>query len=338
LLFSAVFLAGLQAPARELTPSEQNTIRAFEKAADSVVFIVNTKQARTHRFGEGSVRPRGTGSGFIWDKEGHVITNYHVVEGGNVFFIKLRNNERYEAKLVGMESRKDLAVLKIVGKDQKPKLKPLQLGSSNDLIVGQKAMAIGNPFGFDHTLTVGVVSALGREIEGVGGVTLRDVIQTDAEINPGNSGGPLLDSGGALIGMNTAIYSSTGSSSGIGFAVPVDTIKELVPQLIKHGKVTQPGLGIQILSESEQFQIPGVAIKAVEPGSAADKAGLRGMAMSRMGEFMWGDIILAIDNKKVLSYNDLYHALESYKAGDQVKVRILRNGREMAVAVTLQSL
>ncbi|UCH98054.1 MAG: trypsin-like peptidase domain-containing protein, partial [Candidatus Aminicenantes bacterium] len=217
-----------------LTEDEQNTIDVVKKTANSVVFVTNIQLVRDFFYQEEAVA-RGTGSGFVWDSSGHIVTNYHVIEEGDLFAVTLPNQEYRKARLVGIVREKDIAVLRVEG-DLRG-LTPLQKGSSVNLQVGQKVIAIGNPFGFDHTVTTGIVSALGRNIRGAGNVTIRDMIQTDASINPGNSGGPLLNSDGELIGMNTMIYSQTGASAGIGFAVPVDTIKRVVPQLIKYGKV-----------------------------------------------------------------------------------------------------
>ena len=323
-----------------LTSEEQNTIKIFQSVADSVVFITNVSVAQKFSFDgpESFEVPRGTGSGFIWDKKGHIVTNYHVIAGGDAFYVTLRNQERYKAKLIGGEPRKDLAVIKLQGKIGILKLKPIPVGDSENLIVGQKALAIGNPYGLDHTLTEGIISALDRQIKGAAGVTINDVIQTDASINPGNSGGPLLDSEGRLIGMNTAIYSQSGSSAGIGFAVPVSFIKKLVPQIIQYGKVIQPGLGIKILSSPITRNLPGAVIQSVEPGSAAHKAGLRGMVQSRFGEWMLGDIIISVDEKPIGNYDDLYNTLDRYKVGDQIRVKFLRGSQQKEVIVQLQRL
>ncbi|HLP62691.1 MAG TPA: trypsin-like peptidase domain-containing protein, partial [Candidatus Deferrimicrobium sp.] len=223
-----------------LTEDEQNTISVVKHSVDSVVFITNIQLVRDFFYREDAVA-RGSGSGFIWDNQGHIVTNYHVIEDGDIFAVTLPNQQQRKARLIGKEPNKDIAVLKIEG-DLK-ELNALKVGSSKTLLVGQKVVAIGNPFGFDHSVTTGIVSALGRQMMGAGGVTIRDMIQTDASINPGNSGGPLLNSDGELIGMSTMIYSSTGTSAGIGFAVPVDTIKKIVPQIIRYGKVIRPGLG-----------------------------------------------------------------------------------------------
>jgi len=323
-----------------LTEEEKNTIDIFKKAADSTVYITNVRRQSVFSFEGVSTMevPRGSGSGFLWDKKGHIVTNFHVIQGGEFYYVTLRNKKRFKAKLVGAEPKKDLAVIKLEEKAFKENLKPLLIGDSESLQVGQKTLAIGNPYGLDYTLTTGIVSALDRQIKGVAGVMIHDVIQTDASINPGNSGGPLLDSNGALIGMNTAIYSRSGSSAGIGFAVPVSFIKKLVPQIIKHGKVIQPGFGISIWNHPMARKVKGVVIRAVESGSAASKAGLKGMTQNRYGEWQLGDVIISIDGKKVSSYDELYHVLDDYKVGNKVRVKILRGNQLVEVTVRLQVL
>ena len=227
-------LSPAQEKAVQLTEDEKNTIDIVNRCRNSVVFITNIQLVHDFFYSESQEVARGTGSGFIWDDMGHVVTNYHVIEDGDRFTVTFPNKERRNARLVGKDANKDIAVLKIEG--DLSGLSPVRTGTSRNLQVGQKVVAIGNPFGFDHTVTKGIVSALGRNILGAGGVSIRDMIQTDASINPGNSGGPLLDSAGRLIGMNTMIISPSGASSGIGFAVPVDTILKIVPELIRFGK------------------------------------------------------------------------------------------------------
>ena len=266
------------------------------------------------------------------------MTNFHVIEDGVEFNVTLPNKEQRQAKLVGKEETKDIAVLQIQG-DVKG-LSPVQVGSSADLQVGQKVIAIGNPFGFDYTVTTGIVSALGRKILGAGEVTIQDMIQTDASINPGNSGGPLLNSSGELIGMNTMIVSpNSGTSSGVGFAIPVDTIKKIVPQLIRFGRVTKPGLPMTLLSDdyAQRFGIQGrgVAIVEIPANGEADRAGLTGIGRDRRGYYVLGDVITAIDETKVTSYDDLFGALENHKIGDVVTLTLSRDGRTRKVKLTL---
>jgi len=231
-----------------------------------------------------------------------------------------------------------LAVLRI--RAPKEKLRPIPVGTSEDLRVGQKAFAIGNPFGLDQTLTTGVISAVGREIESVTRRPIKNAIQTDAAINPGNSGGPLLDSAGRLIGVNTAIYSPSGASSGIGFAIPVDEVNRVVPQLIEKGKVTRPGIGVNVASDQQarEANIRGVVITDVVPDSPAARAGLRGLQRDDNGRVRVGDVIIAVDDQPIRKVNDLYSALERHKVGDSVKIRCRRNGEEIEVIVTLGSL
>ena len=312
-----------------MLPDEINNIQVNNTTAPSVVNVSSIKQHRDF-FGVRS-EPSG-GSGFVWDKEGHIVTNDHVIKGVDKIFITLHNdNQQYEAKVVGRAARKDIAVLKI---DVSPdKLIPINRGISSDLLVGQKTLALGNPFGLDHTLTTGIISALDRKINGAGGVEIHGIIQTDASINPGNSGGPLLNSKGELIGMNTAIISKSGSSSGLGFAVPVDTVTQIVPQLIKHGKEIRPTLGVEI--EGRVRLNRGVAIR-VAMGAAKD-AGLEGMKVDRWGRVYYGDIITQIEDTKINSLNDLYHCLSQYKIGDDVKVTFIRQNKLMTTNVTLQS-
>ncbi|MGB9836707.1 MAG: S1C family serine protease [Candidatus Saccharicenans sp.] len=319
----------------QLTEDEKNTIEVVKKTQNSVVYITNIQLVRDFFTWTEEAVPRGSGSGFIWDDQGHIITNYHVIEDGDLFNVTLPNQEERQAKLIGKEPNKDIAVLKIEGNLKG--LQPVKIGSSSNLQVGQKVIAIGNPFGFDHTVTTGIVSALGRSMPGVGGVTIRDMIQTDAAINPGNSGGPLLNSAGELIGMNTMIISRSGTSSGVGFAIPVDTIKKIVPQIIKFGKVIRPGLGISLLSDRyrQQLGIEGVVIYEVPPDSEAYQKGLRGLTRSRLGRLVIQDVIKEIDGKKVRSYDDLYNLLDNYNIGDKVTLTVERNGKTRKVELTL---
>lgn len=317
-----------------LTEDEQNTISVVKNSANSVVFITNIQLVRDFFYQEEKIA-RGTGSGFVWDNRGHIVTNYHVIEDGDIFAVTLPNQQQRKARLVGKEKNKDIAVLRIEGDVQD--LMPLRAGVSKTLQVGQKVVAIGNPFGFDHTVTSGIVSALGRQMMGIGGVTIRDMIQTDASINPGNSGGPLLNSDSELIGMNTMIYSQTGTSSGIGFAVPVDTIKKIVPQIIKYGKVIRPGLGISPLPPryAQRMDIEGVIVWEVSPNSPAYRSGIRGLGRDRYGEWYLQDIIVGIDNYKTASYDDLYNALDNFRVGDTVTLKLIRDGKQRQVKVTL---
>lgn len=317
-----------------LTEDEQNTISVVKQTANSVVFITNIQRVRDYFYRE-NVIPRGSGSGFVWDANGHIVTNYHVIEDGDLYAITLPNQEYRRARLVGKEINKDIAVLRIEGDTSG--LTPLPVGSSSNLLVGQKVIAIGNPFGFDHTVTTGIVSALGRQMDGIGGVTIRGMIQTDASINPGNSGGPLLNSDGRLIGMNTMIYSRTGTSSGIGFAVPVDTIKRIVPQVIKYGKVIRPGIGVSILPDqyTRRLDVEGAVVSSVPSNSSAHRAGVQGIGQDRWGRRYIRDVIVGIDKIAIKSYDDLYNALDSYRVGDVVWVTLERDGKRRKVRLTL---
>jgi len=332
--FSLLFMMKFPLPA-QLTEDEKNTIEVVKKAQNSVVFITNIQLVRDFFFSTEEAVPRGSGSGLVWDEQGHIITNYHVIEDGDIFNVTLPNQQERQAKLIGKEPNKDIAVLKIEG-DLKG-LYPIKIGSSSNLQVGQKVIAIGNPFGFDHTVTTGIVSALGRSMPGVGGVTIRDMIQTDASINPGNSGGPLLNSSGELIGMNTMIISPSGASSGVGFAIPVDTINKIVPQIIRYGRVIRPGLGITLLSDiySRRLGIEGVVVVEVRPESEAYQKGVRGLTRGRLGRLVIQDIIKEIDGKKVRSYDDLYNLLDSYKVGDRVTLTIERDSKIRKIELTL---
>jgi S1-C subfamily serine protease len=282
--------------------------------------------------------PAGTGSGFVWDEKGHVVTNFHVVKSGDSARVTLSDHSSFPAKLVGHAADKDIAVLRIDAPADK--LRPLPRGTSADLLVGQLALAIGNPFGLDHTLSVGAVSGLGREIQSLDGRPIFGVIQTDAAINPGNSGGPLLDSRGRLIGINTAIYSPSGASAGIGFAVPVDIVNRIVPELIQHGKVTRPGLGINFdPAISRQAGVEGVLVLGVLEGSPAATAGIQPTRRDRRtGDLLLGDVIVGIDDKTVENEKDLFKALDEKRVGDKVKVKLRRGKQTLEVEVTLEPL
>jgi S1-C subfamily serine protease len=326
-----------QRPDDKLGADEQSTIDVFAKFSRSVVHITSLETHRDRMTLDVSEIPQGTGSGFIWDQDGHIVTNYHVVQYGDRAAVTLNDNSTYPAKIIGRAPDKDIAVLRI---DAPPhKLLPLPIGQSATLKVGQKVLAIGNPFGLDQTLTTGVVSGLGREIKSVTQRSIFDVIQTDASINPGNSGGPLLDSSGRLIGINTAIYSPSGTNAGIGFAVPVDTVNSIVPQLLKHGKINRPGLGINVLTDQMAIvnNIDGVAILAVTPGGAADQAGLTGAKRDPLGRIRLGDIIVKIDDVEVHRQSDLYRALDPHKVGDEVDVTVVNQDQRRTVKVKLQA-
>lgn len=324
----------------DLLPVETKTIEIYRKAVPSTVNVSNIKVARNMFYGEVEV-PQGAGSGFVYDVSGHIITNFHVVQGGSTFVVTFHNDpKRYKAKIVGVAPEKDIAVLRL--EDKPAKLSPITFGSSKDLLVGQNSIAIGSPFGLDYTMTTGVISALGRKIDGIGGVKINDMIQTDAAINMGNSGGPLLDSNGRLIGMNTVIFSTSGSSAGLGFAVPADTIKVIVPQLIQHGKLIRPGLGIGIVPDSMKKRImgdeKGIVISYVDEKGSASKAGIKGMSQDQFGRTYLGDIILSVDGQDVNTLDDIFQVLDTKKIGDEVMVKYRREGKILATKVRLQAL
>ena len=328
--------AELVASTREIAEEETATIALFKASSPSVVHITTHSVARDYFSLNIQKIPRGSGTGFVWDNQGHIVTNYHVIKGADIAFVSFGDQDNAAAKLVGAAPEKDLAVLRI---DADPsKLHPLPLGTSSDLEVGLKALAIGNPFGLDHTLTTGIVSALGREIESTTGLPIKDVIQTDAAINPGNSGGPLLDSSGKLIGVNTAIYSPSGTYAGIGFAIPVDVVKWVVPELIQHGKIIRAGLAVGLASDRmiSQLGLPGVLILDVQPESKAAIASLRPTRRTRNGQIILGDIIIAIDDAPVRDNKELLLALEKYKVGDRVNLIVWRDGTASTVGVELE--
>jgi len=318
-----------------LTEDERNTVDIVRMTKNSVVFITNLQYARDFFYSSDQPVPQGSGSGFVWDDQGHIVTNFHVIDEGEKFMVSLPSQKQVEATLVGYERNKDIAVLKLA--ERVTDLTPLTIGASRDLQVGQKVVAIGNPFGFDHTVTQGIVSALGRNMPGAGGVTIRDMIQTDASINPGNSGGPLLNSSGELIGMNTMIYSPSGASSGLGFAVPVDTVRKIVPQIIQFGKVTGPDLGVTFVRDeyARRAEVRGAVILEVPRDSQAYDAGLRGLSRDNRGRLFIRDIIVGIDATKIASYDDLYNALDGYKIGDTVTLEVDQGGKIRKVRIVL---
>ncbi|MEW6220588.1 MAG: trypsin-like peptidase domain-containing protein [Thermodesulfobacteriota bacterium] len=334
-------LPGVEATPRAVTPQgelaadERNTIEIFQAASPSVVYIT-TIGLRRGLFSLNVYEiPQGTGSGFVWDPSGHIITNYHVLADANRVEITLADHSVWKGSFVGAAPDKDIAVLRIAA--PAAQLRPIPVGESRSLLVGQKVFAIGNPFGLDQTITSGIVSALGREIQSSTGRTIQDVIQTDAAINPGNSGGPLLDSSGRLIGVNTAIYSPSGSSAGIGFAVPVDVVNRVVPEIITHGRVAQPGLGVSIANDkvAQRLGVTGVLIMAVQPRSAAEAAGLRGT--ERQGaDIALGDIITAVNGREVTTYDDLRNELDRYRVGDEVTLAVTRGEARIEVRVRLE--
>jgi S1-C subfamily serine protease len=321
-----------------LLESERNTIEVFRAAAQSVVYVTNNALRRNRFSANVTEVPQGTGSGFLWDSYGHVVTNFHVIQNGQTFSVTLANGTTHEARVVGVEPRKDLAVLHFDtdGLD----LEALPVGRSEPLIVGQKVLAIGNPFGLDRTLTTGIISALGREFPTQDGFVIEDVIQTDASINPGNSGGPLLDSAGRLVGVNTAIYSPSGSSAGIGFAIPVDTIARIIPQLIRFGQVKRAGLGVSVLPDhiARGWGVKGVVIREVFADSEAARAGLESIVLDRRGNVIAADIVTGVQDEPIESFADLANALDGRSPGEEIAVTIVRGNKHFSLQVRLMEI
>ncbi len=324
-----------ETPGKGLNKQELTTIKIFEEQSPSVAFIT-TSDVRMDFWSRNVTEiPTGTGSGFVWDKNGHVVTNYHVIQNADKATVTLADRSTWQAKLIGAAPEKDLAVLEIEAPSEL--LFPIPIGKSENLRVGQSVYAIGNPFGLDQTLTTGIISALGREIKSVSGIPIRNVIQTDAAINPGNSGGPLLDSSGRLIGVNTAIYSPSGAYAGIGFSIPVDVLSWVVPELVLYGHIKRPSLGVELASKriTKRLGLNGALIIDIRKNGAAEKAGLHPTRRDRSGNIILGDIIVGIDDEKVKSSNDLVLILENHKPGDSVIVHLLRDEKEIKMSLVL---
>jgi S1-C subfamily serine protease len=318
-----------------LTADEVANIEVFKRISPSVVHITTLANRREMFSMNVQQVPRGSGTGFVWDDLGHIVTNFHVIQGGNAARVTLNDQTSYPAQLIGAFADRDLAVLRI---EAKGKLPPIPIGTSRDLVVGQRVYAIGNPFGLDQTLTTGIVSALNREIESTNERIIRGVIQTDAAINPGNSGGPLLDSAGRLIGVNAQIASPSGASAGIGFAIPVDEVNRVVPRLIRDGKVVRPVLGIAALPPqvNEALKLPkGVGVVEVTPGGPAARAGLQAFRRADNGGVVQGDVITAINDEPVANLDDLLTQLERHNPNDSVTLTLWRDGKTRKQSVTL---
>ncbi|MFT5481508.1 MAG: S1-C subfamily serine protease [Halieaceae bacterium] len=331
LLYCTTLLAAELAAGTEVdylsfhTEDEANSTEIFRRASPSVVYVTNSALRRSRFSLNIQEIPRGSGTGFVWSTGGLIVTNFHVISGADRLIITLQDQSRWDAKVVGLAPEKDLAVLKIEAPAEQ--LIPVPLGDSSLLEVGRKVLAIGNPFGLDTTLTTGVVSALGREIDSVTNRKIRNVIQTDAAINPGNSGGPLLNSLGQLIGVNTAIFSPSGASAGIGFAIPVNTVKQVIPQLISYGRLYRPIIGVELASDrwAKRYQIKGVAIVRTIPGLPAAEAGMRGAWKNNRGDLILGDVITAIDGKSVNNSDDYLSQLEQKKPGAIIEINSIRD-------------
>ncbi len=319
------------------TDDEANNIEVFKRASPSVVNITNSRIVRSFYSLNPQAVPQGNGSGFIWSDDGYIVTNFHVIQQADSVTVTLQDGSTHPARVRGVDPDKDLAVLKINAGEIE--LTPIATGDSSLLEVGRKVIAIGNPFGLDTTMTVGVTSALGREIDALSGRKIRDVIQTDAAINPGNSGGPLLNSLGQLVGVNTAIFSPSGANSGIGFAIPVNTVKRVVPELIQYGRVQTPLLGITRLPQPDYYRqlwgIEGVIVLDVVDGAGPERAGMRGLSRDRLGRIVLGDVIVAIDGEPVRDEDDLASMLELYSGGDTITVTSLRDNRRRNYEIEL---
>lgn len=327
-----------------LSTEEETNIKIYETLSPSVVNIINTTVS--YDFFLNPIPQSGSGSGSIIDKKGYILTNYHVVESAQVLEVTLYNGSKWEASFVGADPSNDLAIIKINAPSDK--LKPIQFGNSDTLKVGQKVLAIGNPFGLERTLTIGIVSSLGRTLRAINNRLIRGIIQTDAAINPGNSGGPLLDSDGRMIGVNSAIFSPVGASVGIGFAIPVNTVKKVAPQLIEKGRVAKPWLGItgqdinRELARLLKLQSDGILIAEVIKGSPADKSDIKGgNRVVTRGNFqiiIGGDVIIGIDGRDIKTMDDMVDYVESKSVGDSVYVAIIRNGQKKTIRLTLSEM
>jgi len=334
--FSEKAPAGITDPS--IATDEQNNIEVYRTLSSGVVFIHSTSYARDFL---GFVEPQeGSGSGSIIDEQGDILTNYHVIEGAQKLSVSLGGQKDYAARVIGGDPDTDLAVIRLIEKPTGP-LTVVPLGDSDKLAVGQKVLAIGNPFGLDRTLTTGVISGLQRPIRARNNRLIEGAIQTDASINPGNSGGPLLDSHGRMIGINSQILSPSGASSGVGFAVPINIAKRVVPQLLQGGQVRRPKLGIStrdVEAIRNQIDLPvsdGVLILQVARGGGAANAGLRGLQQTENGDVEIGDIILGINGEKVRNQDELFRVTEKHQVGETVQVLILRDGQRMTVPVRL---
>ncbi|WP_246128228.1 S1C family serine protease [Planctopirus ephydatiae] len=325
-------------PRGDLSDDEKTTIEIFRESLPSVVYISSLTVNRAQASPNPVQITRGTGSGFVWDHQGHVVTNYHLIRNAQSATVILADNSEWDAALVGYEPDRDLAVLRI--KAPASRLRPIPVGTSNDLQVGQKVFAIGNPFGFDHTLTTGVISGLGRDLPGSTGKPIRGMIQTDAAINPGNSGGPLLDSAGRLIGVNTTILSNSGGSAGIGFAIPVDTVNALVPVLIKSGWNERPELGIIFMYDAIARRLgvtTGALVNHVIENSAAARAGIRPMWRDEDGDLILGDIIVQMDDFPITGEMDVFRAMERFKTNQVIEVKMIRDGDLKTISLKLDN-
>lgn len=324
--------------AQGLTPEEAITVAVYEAVNRGVVNI--TSKSRGERVLLMELQSEGSGSGAVLDTSGHILTNYHVVQDATSIEVTLFNGESYDATLVGADPLNDLAVIRIEAPEDE--LFPVTLGDSRNLKVGMRVFALGNPFGLERTLTTGIISSLNRSLQIRGNWTIKSIIQIDAAINPGSSGGPLLDAHGRLIGINTAIATTTGQSAGVGFAIPSSLVLRVVPQLMKHGRVIRPEIGISRVYQTEE----GLLIAQLRPNGPAEKAGLLGpkITKSRRGPFVVervdrsaADLIVAIDDQKISTADDFLSYIDEKKPGDDVLLTIIRDGKKLKVAVPLAS-
>jgi S1-C subfamily serine protease len=324
-------------PRGPLSADERNTIGVFESVSPSVAYITTVQYVRDFYSPNVMRVPQGTGSGFLWDEQGRVVTNFHVIRGAQEALVRLGDQRSFQARLVGASPEHDIAVLQIDVPTDLPA--PIPVGSSAELRVGQQVLAIGNPFGLDHTLTTGIVSALNRTVDNESGGVIENVIQTDAAINPGNSGGPLIDSAGRLVGINTMIYSPSGAYAGIGFAVPVDTVNRVVSRIVAYGRYVRPTLGISanddVSTRLLERDTNGVLVLGVTANSPAARAGLRATEMTAAGRVVLGDVIEAVDGRAVEDFATLVNVLDAHEFGDSVTLRVRRGGERLEIPVTL---
>jgi len=335
------------AKTHQLHPIETQTITIFKSISPLVVNVHNMQKARTAYNPEAKEYQVASASGFVWDDEGYIITNYHVVHGANRVKVTFQKGESYDVDIIASSPHRDIAILKLKTLTPIKKIKQslntfsvIPISQLDSLEVGQHAIAIGNPYGLDHTLTTGVISATNRSIPGFSGVSIQNMIQTDASINPGNSGGPLLNSQGQVIGMNTMIYSKSGTSSGIGFAVPIKSIERTINQVKKHGKIIRPGLGFVRLSDNltRYMNIDGVVIKEVLPNSVAKKAGLQGSSIDDRGNLVIGDVITAVNGQQIYEFNDLYKALDHRNIGEEITLSITRDNAPVEIQIAVMDI
>jgi S1-C subfamily serine protease len=323
-------------PRRSLDPAENANIAIYRQVSPSVVSVANNALVRAGLFDSQVYEvPQGAGSGIVWDRQGHIISNYHVIHEADALTVTFPDGKAFDARIVGVAPDYDLAVLQIDAPASR--LHPIQPGTSRNLQVGQNVLAIGNPFGLDTSLSKGIISALGRSITAMTERKIHNVIQTDAAINPGNSGGPLLDSAGSLIGVNAAILSPSGAYAGVGFAVPVDTVAWVVPQLIEKGHISRAGLGLRLLPDhvTERVGVTGVAVFTVPSKSSAAAAGVEGLTRTRSGDLVLGDVITAVGDQPVTCIDDLRTALDKFKPGETARVRLDHDGKKRTLNIRL---